>query len=434
MIAVKLGLRNLLRNRWRSGLTLAAVAVAVGLMVWTLGFYEGWIQQMVQGTTAVSTLQAQIHTAGYVESPRVYRTFTMGQDEYRRILDVEGVEAVTPRVKLAGLIGNEQRSQVAQFLGVRPDLEAGATPVTDGVIDGRWLAESPAAYPAPREIVLGEGVARQLQVGVGAELVVFLEAADGSLGNELLQVVGILRTGNTEIDRMSGYMHLADAQYLAALGDGIHEVAIKANEPNNAVQVASAVAAALGALDGAPEEGAVESGQVDGETLVVQPWQEINPSMARMVTIFRGSYAFMYLLIYLVAAVGIVNTQRMSAAERRREFGVMMAIGMRPRRMFRTIVVETMVLGFVGAVLGAIGGGLLTWYHATAGFDMTVFTDEATFSMMGVSFSDRIYSVIYAGALIQPVVVMLVVAALSGLWPAIKSALIDPAPTIAGRT
>ena len=142
----------------------------------------------------------------------------------------------------------------------------------------------------------------------------------------------------------------------------------------------------------------------------------------------------MYLLIYLVAAVGIVNTQRMSAAERKREFGVMMAIGMRPRRMFRTIVVETLVLGFVGALIGAAGGGLLAWYHATAGFDMTVFTDEATFSMMGVSFSERIYFDLYPGAIIQPVLVMLLVAAVSGLWPAIKSALIDPAPTIAGRT
>ncbi len=156
--------------------------------------------------------------------------------------------------------------------------------------------------------------------------------------------------------------------------------------------------------------------------------------MAQMVVLFRESYAFMYLLIYLVAAVGIVNTQRMSAAERRREFGVMMAIGMRPRRMFRTIVVETVVLGLVGALLGALGGAALTWYHATAGFDMGVFTDEATFSFMGVAFSERIYAVMSVKMVVEPVLVMLVVAALSGLWPAIKSARIDPAPTIAGRT
>ena len=214
MIALKLGLRNLFRNRWRSGLTLAAVAVAVGLMVWTLGFYEGWIQQMVRGATAVETTQAQIQTAGYIESPRVYRTFTMDSSRLATLRQLPGVQAVTPRVELAGLLGNEQRSQVARFKGVDPRLEAEATPVTDGIVEGRWLAESPPDYPAPREIVLGEGVAQQLRVGVGAELVVFLEAADGSLGNELLEVVGIVRTQNTEIDRLTGYMHIEDARWL----------------------------------------------------------------------------------------------------------------------------------------------------------------------------------------------------------------------------
>ncbi|MDX1674041.1 MAG: FtsX-like permease family protein [Longimicrobiales bacterium] len=433
MIAIKLGLRNLFRNRWRSGLTLAAVAVAVGLMVWTLGFYEGWIQQLVRGATAVSTTQAQIHTAGYIEAPRVYRTFTMGEDRLRRIVNLRGVDAVSPRVELAGLIGNEERSQVARFLGVRPELEAAATPVTDGILEGRWLAGSPPEYPAPREIVLGEGLARRLRVDIGAELVVFLEAADGSLGNELLEVVGILRTQNTEIDRMTGYLHLEDAQYLAALGDGVHEVAIRAEDPSRARAIADTVAATLRIRPGAPEEGAVERGEVDGDALVVRPWQEIMPSMAQMVVLFRQSYAFMYLIIYLVAAIGILNTQRMSALERKREFGVMMAIGMRPRRMFRTLVVETLVLGTVGALIGAVGGAALTWYHATAGFDMTLFTDQATFSMMGVAFSERIYFELYPGAVVEPVAVMLVVALLSGLWPAVKSARIDPAPTIAGR-
>ena len=434
MIALKLGLRNLLRNRWRSALTLAAVAVAVGVMVWTLGFYEGWIQQLIRGATAVSTTQAQIHTAGYVEAPRVYRSFRIDDDRLRRVLNVPGVEAISPRVELAGLIGNEQRSQVARFIGVRPENEAAATPVTEGIVEGRWLAGTPPDYPAPREIVLGQGLAQQLRVDVGAELVVFLEAADGSLGNELLEVVGIVRTQNTEIDRMTGYLHIEDAQYLAALGDEIHEVAIKAEDPSRAAAVADSVAAVLGILSEAPEEGAVERGEVDSDALVARPWQEIIPSMAQMVALFRQSYAFMYLLIYLVAAVGIVNTQRMSAQERKREFGVMMAIGMRPRRMFRTIVIETLVLGVVGAAIGAVGGSLLTWYHATAGFDMSLFTDQATFSMMGVAFSERIYFELYPGAVIQPIVVMLFVAALAGLWPAIRSARIDPAPTIAGRT
>lgn len=431
MISLKLGLRNLLRNRWRSALTLAAVAVAVGLMVWTLAFYEGWIAQMVRGATAVETTQAQIHTAEYVRNPRVYRTFTFGDDRIRAARGATGVVAVSPRVELSGLVGNEQRSQVGRFIGVDPALEVETTPVTDGITAGRWLAATPPDYPAPREAVLGHGLAAQLRAEPGDELVVFLEAADGSLGNELLEVVGLVRTGNTMVDRTAVYLHIDDARYLAALGeDEVHEVAIRAADLDAAPAAAAALAAALGIAYGQPPD----SIAVDEGMIVVRPWQQIVPDIHAMITLFRNSYWIMYLMVYMVAAVGILNTQRMSALERRREFGVMMAIGMRPRRMFRTLLAETVVLGLVGAVIGAALGSLLGWYHATAGMDMTMFTEEATFSMMGVAFSDRLYAVMSTTAVVQPVVIMLVVALLSGLVPAFHAARIDPAPTIAGRT
>jgi ABC-type lipoprotein release transport system permease subunit len=348
----------------------------------------------------------------------------------QRLRAVPGVTAVSPRVKAYGLVGNEDRSQVARILGVIPEAEGAATPIRDAVVSGRWLSPEPAPTPGPREVVLGHGLAQQLRVSPGDELVVFLEAADGSLGNELLQVTGVVRTGNTELDRLAAYLHLADAQYLTALGDQIHELMLRTADLDAARATAESVAVAIGARVGAPADGET----VEPSALVVQPWQEIVPWLNQMIVLFRRSYAFMYLLIYLVAAVGILNTARMSALERRREFGVMLAIGMRPLRMFRTIVVETVVLGLVGALIGATLGFLLSWYYATAGFDMSVFTDQATFSYMGVAFSERIYFVLTPMTVIQPILVMLAVAALSGLWPAIRAARIVPAPTIAGRT
>jgi ABC-type lipoprotein release transport system permease subunit len=400
------------------------------MMVWTLSMYEGWIDEMVRGATAVETGQIQLHTAAYVENPRVYESFSADSALIARVRAVGGVQAVAPRVEAFGLIGNEDRSQVARIVGVDPEAEGRATPIREAVIAGRWLAPRPAPYPAPREVVLGQGLAQQLRVAPGDELVVFLEAADGSLGNELLRVTGVVRTGNTEVDRLATYMQLADARYLTALGDRVHELMLRTADLDGARAIAESVAVAIGARLGAP--GAGEA--VEPSTLVVQPWQEIVPSINQMVVLFRRSYAVMYLLIYLVAAVGILNTARMSALERRREFGVMLAIGMTPVRLFRTIIVETTVLGLVGALLGAAGGFLLSWYYATAGFDMSAFTDEAAFSYMGVAFSERIYFVLTPLNVVQPILVMLVVAALSGLWPALRAARITPAPTIAGRT
>lgn len=426
MISLRLGLRNLARNRWRSALTLAAVGVAVALMVWTLALYEGWIAQMVRGATAVETGQVQIHTAAYVEQPRAYRSFPVDPTLLERIRSVPDVRAASPRVELHGLVGNEERSQVGRILGVDPGLEAATTPVAEAVVDGRWLSSAPPDHPAPREAVLGSGLARQLRVDTGDELVVFLEAADGSLGNELLQVVGTVRTGNTQVDRATLYMHLEDAQVLGALAGEVHEVAIRTDDLTRALETATAVASALGARR--------DPSSTDPDALVVRAWQEILPSIQQMLVIFRRSSWVAYLLVYLVAAVGVLNTQRMSAMERRREFGVMLAIGMRPRRMLRTLVAETAVLGLVGALIGAAAGGLLSWYHATRGFDLTLLADEVSFTYMGVAFSERLYFVLTPEMVAEPVLVMLVVALLSGLWPAFKAARIDPAPTIAGRT
>jgi ABC-type lipoprotein release transport system permease subunit len=430
VISAKLGIRNILRNRWRTGLTLAAIAVAVALMVWTLAFYDGWLVQMVRGATAVETAQVQVHTAAYVDQPRVYRTFVASDSLLSTIARVPDVVAISPRIEAFGLLGNEQRSQVVRILGVDPTRERETTPVAQGLTTGRWLSVDPPAYPAPREVVLGEGVARQLEVGVGAELVVFLEAADGSLGNDLMVVVGVVRTGNTEVDRLTVYVHRQDAEFLTALNGEVHEIAIKTSDLSRAYETADAIASTIGALRAAPPDAA----DARDNRLLVQPWQEILPNIQQMVVLFRQSYWIMYFLIYLVAAVGILNTQRMSALERRREFGVMLAIGMRPRRMFRTLQVETVVLGLVGALVGAVVGGLLAWYHTTVGLNLHLFTDEASFSFMGVAFSDRLYFAMSIKSIVQPVVVMLVVALLCGLWPATTAARLDPVPTLSGRT
>lgn len=447
MISAKVGLRNLARNRWRSGLTLGGVAVSVAFMVWVLGFMDGWMGEMVRGATAVVTGQVQVTTRAFADNPRVYSSFPASVAMLEKILAVDGVEAVSPRLELNGLVGHERKSQVARIFGVDPDLEAQTTPIRNAVVQGRWLAQVPPAYPSPSEVVLGSGFAQQLGVEPGDELVVFLEAADGSLGNDLLTVVGVVRTANSSVDRMTVYLHLEEARYLAALEGQVHEIVIKTGDLLQARETAGQVAAVLGAEtrgvtpgDGGEEDAAQAQGgassaenAADPDALLVRPWQEILPGIYKMLAISRQSNWITYLLIYLVAAIGLLNTQRMSALERKRELGVLMAIGMRPRRMFRMILTESLVLGTLGGLAGTALGMAVTWYHATRGLDLGMFTRHGEFTFMGVSFTGRIYSILTPTAALQPILVMVFVAFLAGLWPALKSARLDPAPTIAGR-
>lgn len=416
----KLAWRNLARNRWRSILTAGGVAVAVGLMVWTMAYMEGFFGAMVRGATALDTGQAIVQRQDYVEDPSIHEAFDLQGRLLDQIEQTEGVRAASPHVNLYGLVGNEKRSQVARVVGVDAAREAQATPIDEGVVDGRWLSEAPEPPPAPREVVLGEGLARQLEVGLGAELVVFLEASDGSLGNDLLEVVGIMKTGNSAIDRQGAYVHLEDAQYVGALDGRVHEIIVKTDDPAAADEVVSRL------------EPLVD--QVDSEHgLVVRSWRDARPQIAQLLELSDTSNVVMFFILYLLASLGLLNTQRMSALERRREFGVMMAIGVTPKRLFSVIVAETLLLSLAGALVGTVLGGGLSWYHTVYGLDMSFFSANTDFTMMGISFSERLYFEVSPEIILEPLVVMLGVAILCGLWPGAKAVGIDITSAISGR-
>ncbi|QDG50958.1 ABC transporter permease [Persicimonas caeni] len=417
----KLAWRNLARNRWRSILTAAGVAVAVGLMVWTMAYMEGFFGAMVRGATALDTGQALIQRKAYVDEPSIYEAFALEEGMLEEVEQTEGVRAAAPRINLYGLIGNEQRSQVSKLLGVDAQAEAAATPITDAVVKGEWLSDDPEPPPAPREVVLGEGLARQLEVDLGAELVVFLEASDGSLGNDLLKVVGVVKTGNSMVDRQAAYVHLEDAQYVGALDGQVHEIVVKTDNPAEAEGVVAQMAPKIDAYD------------TDEHDLVVRSWQQARPQIAQMLELSDASNIAMFFILYLLASLGLLNTQRMSALERRREFGVMMAIGVTPRRLFMVILAETLLLSFVGALVGTALGGGLAWHHAVNGLDMTAFATNTDFTWMGISFSERLYFGLNAEIVLEPLLVMLGVAILCGLWPAAKAIGIDITSAIAGR-
>lgn len=411
----KLVLRNLGRNKWRSILTGGGIAVAVGMMLWTMSFLNGWNNAMVQGSTALTSLQVEIERADYVEDSAIYKAFAVPDGFWERLGGSAEVQSATARVKLYGLVGNAERSQVAQIIGVDPAREKVATPIVRAVVGGAWLGEK-----AAHQMVLGDVLARQLRVAVGDKLVVFLEASDGSLGNDLMVVGGIVHTGNTALDRQAAYVHIADAQMLGALEGKVHEIAVRTGSPSRAEEVAVQVKQLVGAAGFA-------------EPMSVRPWQQVQPQMANLMAASSRSNWILYVIIYLVASLGILNTQRMSALERRREFAVLMAIGVSPRLLFWIVLAETAVLGFVGAVLGGVLGAGLSWYHARVGINLAVFSSQTSFSYLGVSFSDRIYTSLDVVTVVQPVVIMLIVAFVCGLWPAVQSSRIEITQALSGR-
>lgn len=421
---LKIAARNLLRNRWRSALTAGGVAVAVATLIWTSGMMGGYLDKMVESVTGASLGHIQVHAAQYVDEPSIYHAFELDEPTRARIAGAEGVAAASPRVYSGGLMGNDKRGRLVSVLGVDAVGEDALTSVASRVETGSWLKTPTVPERVPREVVLGRQLAEQLEVAVGDELDIFVMTAAGRQADEVLRVVGTVKTGSADLDRQAVFMHLEDLQVTAFLDGKVHELAIRLERG------ADLAAGKASVVDLTPGSKGAEP------AVKVRTWAEILPGMQQMIELSEGSIWIVYIIIYLLAALGILNTQRMTALERRREFGVLLAIGTRPWRLARTVIAESTLLSLAGGLLGAAIGSVVTWYHHSAGLDMGVFTSDGSggeFSWMGITFDKTLYFTFTAEMVVTPLVLIAIVGVLCGLWPAIKSARLDVVRAIAGR-
>jgi ABC-type lipoprotein release transport system permease subunit len=416
---IRLALRNLARNRWRSGLTFAGVAGAVAALAWTQGLIEAIVSTTVAGTTSVQMGDLSIETKEHARDGSMVDALSASDQLLARLRAVPGVRAVAPRLLAFGLVGREARSQSALFIGVDASAEAAASRVPKAVVDGGWLPNGGFVGTSGRPVVLGEGLARLLAARVGDELVALLQTADGSMGDDRLRVVGVARTGTSVLDRQGAWMRQADLGYLAALEGQAHTLMVRIERGADLEQTAVALRAALAGVAG-PE-------------LVVRTWQALASDLYQLVQLMDATVGLVYGLIFFVAALGILNAQRMSALERRRELAVMMAMGATPARTAGLLMVETVLLTALGAAAGALLGWAAVAWHAHAGLDLAALGSEGH-TNMGVSFSSRMVFVLRPAMIARPALAVLLVGVLSGIWPALHSARLELVRAISGRT
>jgi ABC-type lipoprotein release transport system permease subunit len=396
---------------------MAGVAVAVAMLIWTQGLMEAFFTTMLDSATSVELGDARVESEIHAREEAAFASFSATDDLLGRVRRIHGVRAVAPRLLAFGLLGHGARSQSAVVFGVSANAEVQASSVPASVVRGAWLPPSVDRGGA-RPIVLGEDLAGLLAAEVGDALVVMLQAADGSMGDDRLRVVGIVRTGVGALDRQGAWMSLPDVAYLAALDGQAHELMIRFERGADLDRTTAAIRSAIAGIP--------------GPKLVVRTWQELAPELHKLIGLSKLSMLFLYGIVYLIAALGILNAQRMTALERKRELAVMMAIGVTPARLGGMILAESALLCGFGATAGMLVGALVTWYHAHAGLDLAAMGSQG-FSYAGVTFQSRIHFVLRPAMVLWPAVAVVVVGVLCGLWPALASVRLRLAGAIAGR-
>ena len=262
-------------------------------------------------------------------------------------------------------------------------------------------------------IILGKRLAENLDAGLGRKVVYTLTDKNGEIVQEAARVSGIVSTGAPSVD--AGLCLLPIDSLREALG----------YEPGEAVQVAvflgdhrraDAVAARLD--------------EAFGTQVAALPWHQIQPELSGFIAMKVAGARFMEAIIMVLVAAGIFNTLFVSVMERVREFGIMMAIGFSPARLFGLVMWESLWLGLVGLLLaGALTAGPY-YYLATVGIDLTAMMGAGSGEVAGVAVSPIMYVDIFPENLVMIASAALLATLLSGLYPAWKAGRVVPVESI----
>ncbi len=409
---LQLAWRNLWRNPRRTFISVTAIALGYAMLLLFACLLYGLSQQMIDSGTRLGLSHMQVHAPDYYPDRSLYHTLGgrtgIAYDELLTTLTASPqVLAAAPRVYGYGLVSGRNYAAGADLLGIDPARERQISSFHTRLVRGRFLNQHTA--DGANEVVLGEKLAHTIAAELGTEIILIAQAADGSLGNDLYTVVGILRTGSEAIDRGTVLMPLtATQQILSLAANRIHEIGVL----TTAADVATGLAGGL-------------ERQLGGTLAVrVRAWPELSPALAEYVQLSHSSNTFLFSIIFLVAVIGVMNTMLMAVFERTRECGVLMALGLRPVHMVLLILLEASLLAGVSIALGASLGAPLVWYLQVYGLDLRNVMGEL--SMAGVVIDPIWYGRHDFSSYAQAALGLALVAVVSALYPAVRAARFRP--------
>ena len=401
--------RNLWRNRRRTFITLSAIVFGVFLSVLMMAMQDQNWSDMIRLAARLGAGHVTLQHPDYLDSPALSRP-VRGTDELTRLAaDNPRVIRVVERITGFNMLSTARENVGAGFLAVSPEHEDEETlSLLEAVVEGEFFQTS-----RDGGIILGAKLASNLDVELGSKLVYTLTDKEGEIVSGLARVSGIIRTGSPSVD--GGICLLPIDTVREAIGYG----------PDEAVQVAAFV----------DDQRVTDRVVTDLESeapagVAVLAWHELQPDLAVFIAMKVGGAKVMMLVLAVLVAAGIFNTLFVSVMERLREFGIMLAVGFSPSKLFQLVMLESAwlaVVGLAGAALISIGPYL---YLASTGLDMSAMIPADQVEIAGVGLSTTLRVGIYGESVMLIGGFALGAILLSGVYPAWKAGHNDPVETI----
>ena len=394
LLKFKMAWRSVWGNWRRSVITMAAIAFAAYLTIIFSGVSDGTYGANIRMSCDMFTGYLQIQKKGYIENPTLIKTFHYTKEHENKLKTVSSIKGFTTRITTDGLVSFKDKTSAAMIIGLDPKGERETSKLKDKVRKGSFIKDD-AIY----DIVVGYKMLDNLKASIGDTIVVLTSAYDGTMGNLKFRISGTSRLGSPDMDAMSLFMNIDAAKELLAMNDRVCSIVIALNNLDEIPAVKKQVEKIL------PND------------LVVLDWGEVNPELKQMMEMDSSSNMIYYVLIIIIIAFGIMNTVLMSITERFRQFGVMLAIGMRNVNLISIIFIEMLIILIIGLLIGNAAGYITNFYVATnpipIGGEMGKFYEE-------FGFKPAIYSSVVPKIFVSTSISIIIISLIVFIYPAFR--------------
>lgn len=403
MMLIHLAWKNIWRNRIRSLVVLGSVCLGLWVGAFMMAYAFGAIDQRLEDAVSKEVSHLQVHHPQWKKDHEPRFSIPDGRDILEMIESDDRIKAVSARAMVYGVIASATSSTGAKIQGVNARWEDLVTGLEGKLISGDYFVDEER-----NKVILGERLAERLGVKLRSKIVLTFQDINGNIASGAFRITGLYKTYNSTYDELNVFVKYNDLAALLEQEGEYHEIAALVHDTDS-------LAAVLHDL------------RRDYPNSLTEDWKQISPELGLMVE-SMDQYMVIFLVIILLAlSFGIINTMLMAVMERTREIGMLMAIGMNKWRIFSMISLETIYLVITASPIGLLLAFVTINYLGASGIDLSAFYDE---SYAAIGFQTTIYPKLEVEYYWQILILVLITALLSAVYPAISAIRLDPVKAI----
>ncbi len=387
--------KNIWRNKKRSLIILVAITLGLWAGLFSVAIMIGSWDTTVNSTIDRNLSHIQIHTKEFKDESLISFYIPAGNKLADEISELNEVKDVSARVLIEGMASSPSSS-------IDPDREKNVTTIVNYMVEGEYfngIKRNP--------ILVGKKLAEKLGLKLHSKIVLSFQSVDTTLTYAAFRIVGIYKTESTPFDEAHIFVRKFDLYKIMNSQLIINEIAIRLNSSEDLDTTYAKL-------------------KEHYSSLYVESWKDLAPEL-EMTYEFLIVEMQIFLGIILAALLfGITNTMLMSVLDRVREFGVLIAVGMKRIRVFLLIMIETIILSLFGGIIGMALGTLTIWYFSDKGIDLSLFSEGlSAWGMPTVLYP--ILPLYFYGVLTTMIIITGILAA---VYPSIKTIKLRPADAI----